>query len=203
MMSEYNVFDKEILQHWATYFLRLSRVISNETSSPTNYDFDFDLPVHVLMDELRNRILEDDCTLLDRRDQPAAAATPQQLISFVHTANYLYFSTKYYRLIMQRSSTFLTFRLQATDFINRYQPRNLRDRNLLLHSALLTIHSWKTGTVLEREGVQLVESLKHRFPEVQDWAVLRHIMKDKFGHLDPVLAEWEHSWSQSSMQCLV
>ena len=185
-MSEHDLFDTDILHLWAAYFSSL--------------DSNWGPALYSLMHELRKRVLQDD-TRLDRRIQPpAAAAAAQQLTRLRHTADYLYLSSKYYLLIMQGSPIFHTFRAQATDCINTYEPRDVYDRNLLIHSAFLTIQSWRAGPVLQSEGIQLVESLKRRFPDVmRDWNIVRRILKEKFGHNnESVLKEWEHDWAQSS-----
>ncbi len=184
-MADHDLFDTDILKLWAAYFSGIGS--------------DYGTSLYSLMHELRKRVLQDDMSLDRRVRPPEAMAAALQLTRLRHTADYLYLSSKYYLLIMQDSPTFHTFRLQATDCIYRYQPRNIYDRNLLIHSTFLTCQSWRTGTVLHREGVKLMESLKRRFPDVmQDWAVIRQIMKEKYAHNDFVLNEWEHNWAQSS-----
>ncbi len=181
-MDEHQLFEKDIIKHWTKYFAQVGRVRSHDAS--TLPDLNHGVPIYALIGEIR-RILE---TLDDG---------PSHLKRFVYLADYLYLSSKYYRRIMQSSPEFQDYRREATEFIDQYEPRNLHDRNILLHSSLLVIHSWKIDTLLEPEGLLLVASLKWRFPEVQDWSVLRALMEDDYFHLGQVMEEWGHSWAQS------
>lgn len=187
MINEHQLFEIDIIKHWSKYVAQIGHVRSNDAS--TLPDLNHGVPIYALIGETR-RILG---TLDDG---------PTQLKRFVYLADYLYLSSKYYRRIMQSSPEFQDFRREATVFINQYEPRGLQDRNILLHSSLLVIQSWKIDTSLEPEGLLLVAGLKRRFPEVQDWNVLREIMEDDYFHLGQVLVEWGHSWAQSDAEHL-
>ncbi|KAJ9611492.1 hypothetical protein H2200_004676 [Cladophialophora chaetospira] len=191
IMLEHGLFDLDTIQYWGNHFAYLNRILSNERSTPgcpAEQGFSFDVPIYEAMGKTQRKL-------------NTLAEKPTRLKRFVYLADYLYLSSRNYRLIMQDSPYFQNIRAEATDFIYGYQPRDRHDRDVLLHSSLLIIHSWKNGTILEPEGLRLVANLKRRFPETQDWNVVRPIMETDFFHFGLVLVEWEHNWSQTGPEC--
>ncbi|KAJ9607928.1 monothiol glutaredoxin grx5 [Cladophialophora chaetospira] len=162
MIYQHDFFNLDLIRFWVFVYPRANRINLNLRSSSKSPDLDFEVPIYALIAELR-RILS------------VLEPEPKSLKRFDCMAKYLFLSGKFYCKVIQKARIFQEYRDQATDFVLWYQPRSLTDRNFFVYNSLMVIESWKNGIVLEKKGVLLVASLKHRFPELQDWEVVRDI----------------------------
>ncbi|OAG44410.1 hypothetical protein AYO21_01406 [Fonsecaea monophora] len=105
-------------------------------------------------------------------------------------AYYMSMATMYYKPLCQTSSFFRCCREEATTLLLSYVPDTVAKRELLLFTSMLVMETWKNVAVLEPRGVDLVEKMKHRYPEMCHWDHLKTILK-RFIATNHSLIEWE------------
>lgn len=110
--------------------------------------------------------------------------------------DYLQLSSMYYRKILITSPVFQNMRLEATQLARTYQPRTQAERDALVYYAMFVINSWKTSTILEPEGLDLLNTLKTRFAEYRRWDTVLAVLQN-FPFIPTITAEWEENWKQS------
>lgn len=111
---------------------------------------------------------------------------------------YLHMASLYYRQIVYTSPIFETLRAEATEIIRSYEPQNATERDNLIFHGVKVFKLWKTGPVLEQEGLDLLANLKLRFPEVRQWDSLLVVLH-KFPFFGPDMDEWREVWQQGTI----
>lgn len=177
-----NGMSLELIIWWAALLKWLAQVNSG---SPLDSDL-FDM--HSSYTQL--------CHILDRLDSHSA---PLERCSCIGI--YLHMASLYYRHIVYTSRSFEMLRAEATDTVQKYNPRTPAERNFLIFHGVKIFKYWRTtttGPVLEPEGLELLANLKLRFPEVRQWDALLVVL-NKFPFFGPDMDEWKDIWMQASM----
>jgi hypothetical protein len=111
---------------------------------------------------------------------------------------YLHMASLYYRQIVYTSPVYKALRAEATEIVRSYEPQNPAERDNLIFHGVKIFKLWKTGPVLEQEGLHLLANLKLRFPEVRQWDTLLVVLH-KFPFFGPDMDEWREVWQQGSI----
>jgi hypothetical protein len=113
--------------------------------------------------------------------------------------HYLQLMSMIYRIIVQSSPIFRALRIEATNIMHKYEPRSHAERENFIYASMNIINAWKTGSAVAPEGLRLLGSLKHRFPEMRRWNTVMVVLQ-KFPWVAPYRAEWKDSLLQSSIR---
>jgi hypothetical protein len=152
----------------------------NSTPSPELKDLRLESPIN----DVRGMLWD----ILGRLDPLSAPL--ERLLCITH---YLQVGIMYYRNLVQTTPIFQDLRAEATDIIYHHKPQTTAGREAFIYHSMLIIDLWKIQSVLQSEGFSLLSSLRHRYPELRQWNVLKIVLQ-KFFMIPPLLAEWENNW---------
>jgi hypothetical protein len=172
-----------MISYLAEFAAWARQALSNLSSISTKHDFNTGGPIYGMLTQLWGIL-----SGLDPQSKPL-----ERILCIAH---YLMMMSSYYRRIVQRRKIFCDLRAEATAIALTFQPRNEAERdNLIVHGMLIT-QTWKTSSVLEKEGIQLLHSFRQRFREASRWETLEVVLM-KFPSIAPAMAEKKDCWLQS------
>lgn len=160
----------ELIRWWAALLKWLSHVNTRSLADSDLYD------MHSAYNENLN--------ILERLDPRVA---PLERASCI--AVYLHMAALWYRQLVYNSGIFKSLRAEATCLALECQPRTLAERDWLIFHGIKIYKHWKTGSVLEQEGLDLLVNLRTRFSEVRRWDTLLLVLQ-KFPFFGPDMSEW-------------
>lgn len=183
LARQYHGLSLEMIAYMAGAVGWTDQVRSNLSASSETYD-NTPSPMYAVLTELWR--------ILERLDVKTAPLERSICIS-----HYIQLMSMIYRKIVQSSPIFQSLRNEATDIMHNYGPRSQAERENLIYNSMNVVQAWKTGSILEPEGVRLLNALKHRFPEMRQWDTLMVILQ-KFPGIPQTSAEWKENLMQNS-----
>lgn len=168
----------DLIRWWAALLKWLTQVSTRSLANSDLYD------MHSAYNEK--------WSILQRLDPRVA---PLERASCI--AVYLHMASMWYRQLVYTSAVFQTLRAEATRLVRKCQPQTLAEREWLIFHGVKIYKQWKTGCVMQEEGLLLLADLKQRFPEVRRWDTLLPVLQ-KFPFFGPDMSEWKDVWLEGT-----